>query len=118
MLSAMNFVRLLPAIVSLLVLAAHFYRAGNLILVVLTAASPLLLFIRSTWIVRVIQVELVFGGIEWIRTISRLVNIRQAHNLPWERLAIILGSVAAITMLSALVFNSKTLKTRYNGYDK
>ena len=111
----MNFVRLLPVILSLLVLAAHFYRAGNLILVVLIAASPLLLFIRSAWIVRVIQVELILGGIEWIRTIFRLVHIRQADNLPWERLAIILGSVAVFTILSALVFNSKALKTRYNG---
>ena len=111
----MNFVRLLPAILSLLVLAAHFYRAGNLLLVVLMAASPFLLFIRRPWIARVIQVELVLGGIEWIRTIFRLVNIRQAHNLPWERLAVILGFVAAFTMLSALVFYAKTLKTRYNG---
>jgi len=110
----MNFVRLLPVILSLLVLAAHFYRAGNLILVVLMAASPLLLFIRSTWIVRVIQVELIIGGIEWIRTIFRLTNIRQAHNLPWERLAIILGFVAAFTILSALVFNCKALKARYS----
>ncbi len=110
----MNFVRLLPVILSLLVLAAHFYRAGNLILVVLIAASPLLLFIRSTWIVRIIQVELILGGIEWVRTIFRLVDIRQAHNLPWDRLAVILGSVAAFTILSALVFNCKALKARYS----
>ena len=109
----MNFVRLLPVIFSLLILAAHFYRAGNLILVVLVAASPVLLLIRSIWIGRLIQLELLLGGIEWIRTILRLVDIRQAHNLPWERLAIILGSVAAFTILSGLVFNGKTLKTRY-----
>ncbi len=110
----MNFVRLLPVILSLLVLAAHFYRAGNLILVVLIAASPLLLLIRTSWIVRLIQVELLLGGIEWIRTAIKLVHIRQAHNLPWERLAIILGSVAAFTILSTLVFNLKGLKKRFN----
>ena len=110
----MNFIRLLPVILSLLVLSAHFLRAGYLILVVLIALSLLLLFIRSTWIVRLIQVELILGGIEWIMTTFRLVNIRQANNLPWERLAIILGSVAAFTILSALVFNFKALKTRYN----
>jgi general stress protein CsbA len=109
----MNFVRFLPVILSLLILAAHFYRAGNLILVVLMAVSPLLLFIRSSWIVRIIQVELIIGGIEWIRTILRLVNIRQAHNLPWERLAVILGSVAAFTILSALVFNFNGLRSRF-----
>jgi general stress protein CsbA len=113
----MNFVRLLPVILSLLVLAAHFYRAGNLILVVLIAASPLLLLIRASWIVRLIQVELLLGGIEWIRTAIKLVHIRQAHNLPWERLAIILGSVAAFTVFSSLVFNLKTLKTRYKDRD-
>ena len=110
----MNFVRLVPVILSILLLAAHFYRAGNLILVILIVASPCLLFIRSNWIVRLIQVELILGGIEWIRTMLKLVNIRQAHNLPWERLAIILGSVAAFTIMSVLVFNLKTLKTRYN----
>jgi general stress protein CsbA len=98
----------------MLFLAAHFYRAGYLILVVLIAASPLLLFIRSPWIVRFVQVELILGGIEWIRTAFRLVHIRQAHNLPWERLAIILGSVAAFTILSTLVFNFRTLKEIYN----
>lgn len=111
----MNFVRLIPAIMSILLFAAHFYRAGNLILVILITASPLLLLIRSKWIVRLIQVELILGGIEWIRTTIRLVHIRQAHNLPWERLAIILGFVAVFTILSTLVFNVKTLKTRYNG---
>ena len=110
----MNFLRLLPVTLSLLILVAHFYRAGNLILVVLIAVSPFLLFIRASWIVRVIQVELIFGGIEWIRTILRLVDIRQSHNLPWERLAVILGSVAAFTMLSALVLNCKTLRARYS----
>lgn len=110
----MNFVRLVPVILSILLLAAHFYRAGNLIFVILIVASPCLLFIRRNWIVRLIQVELILGGIEWIRTMLRLVNIRQAHNLPWERLAIILGSVAAFTIMSVLVFNLKALKTRYN----
>jgi len=109
----MNFVRLLPVIMSMLLLAAHFYRAGHLILVVLIAASPLLLLIRALWIVRLIQVALILGGIEWIRTTIRLVLMRQTHNLPWERLAIILGSVAAFTILSSLVFKFKSLKARY-----
>ena len=113
----MNFVRLIPVIISMLLLAAHFYRAGHLILVILITASPLLLLIRASWIVRLIQVELLLGGIEWIRTAIKLVHIRQAHNLPWERLAIILGSVAALTIFSSLAFNLKTLKTRYKARD-
>ncbi len=110
----MNFVRLVPAILSILLLAAHFYRAGNLLLVIVIASTSLLLFIKSPFVVRVIQVELLLGGLEWVRTLIRLVNIRQTHNLPWERLAIILGIVAAFTIMSALVFNLKAMKTRYN----
>lgn len=110
----MNFIRLLPVILSMLILTAHFLRAGYMILVILIISSLLFLFIRSSWIVRLIQVELILGGIEWIRTTFMLVNIRLANNLPWERLVIILGSVAAFTILSALVFNFKALKTRYN----
>jgi hypothetical protein len=81
--------------------------------VILTAASPLLLIIKTPLVVRIIQLELILGGIEWIRTTIRLVKIRQDHNLPWERLAIILGSVAVFTILSALVFSMKKLRARY-----
>jgi len=110
----MNFLRLLPVILSMLLLGAHFYRAGFIVLVVILFASLFLLFIRQTWIVRVIQVELVIGGLEWFRTTYNLVMMRQSMNMPWTRLAIILGSVALFTFCSSLVFRSKSLKKRYS----
>jgi len=110
----MNFLRLIPVILSMMLLGAHFYRAGFIVLVVILFASLFLLFIRQTWIVRVIQVELVIGGLEWFRTTYNLVMMRQSMNMPWTRLAIILGGVALFTFCSSLVFRSKSLKKRYS----
>jgi len=110
----MNFLRLIPVILSILLLCAHFLKAGLIVLVVIVFASLFLLFIRQPWIVRVIQVELVVGGIEWVRSLFEYVDMRQAMDRPWTLLAIILGSVALFTFCSSLVFRSKSLKRRYS----
>lgn len=110
----MNFLRLIPVILSIMLLGAHYYRAGFIPLVVIILASLFLLFIRQTWVVRVIQVELIIGGIEWFRTTFNLVMIRQSMNMPWIRLAVILGGVALLAFCSLLVFRSESLKKRYN----
>ena len=110
----MNFLRLIPVILSIMLLGAHFYRAGFIVLVVILFASLFLLLIRQPWIVRVIQVELVIGGLEWFRTTYNFVVMRQEMNMPWIRLAIILGSVALITLCSSLVFRSESLRKRYS----
>ncbi len=109
----MNLLRLIPVILSMLLLAAHFYRAGYLILVIAMLLGPLVLFICKPWTARVIQVVLVLGGIEWIRTLINLATIRQSVGAPWERLALILCGVALFTIASALVFSLRSLKKRY-----
>ncbi len=109
----MNFIRLLPVFISILLLAAHFYRAGLIVLVLLILASPFILLARKPWAARIIQIELVLGGMEWIRATINFVQIRQAYNMPWTRLAIILGTVALVTLISAFVFRSRFLKDRY-----
>jgi hypothetical protein len=64
--------------------------------------------------VQLIQVALLLGSIEWIRTLVIFVQQRIDFGQPWTRLAIILGSVALFTALSALVFRSQTLRQRFN----
>ena len=105
--------RLLPAVLSIFLLAAHFYRAGLIVPVFFVLASLFILLVRKPWAARIIQVELVLGGIEWIRTAVNFVQIRQAYNMPWLRLAIILGTVSLFTFISALIFRSRALKDRY-----
>ncbi|RJR19805.1 MAG: hypothetical protein C4581_04355 [Nitrospiraceae bacterium] len=109
----MNFIKLLPVIISLLFMAAHFYRAGLIPVVVIIMFAPFLLFVPHRLIVRIIQALLAISSIEWLITISRLVSMRQEMGMPWIRLALILGVVAIITFGSIFVFRLKSLRIRY-----
>jgi hypothetical protein len=109
----MNLFRLLPVVFSMLVLGAHFYRAGHLLLAGGALLSLCLLFIRRPLPARLMQGLLVAGAVEWFATAAGLIVFRQAQGLPWLRLALILGLVALCTLLSALVFQTSGLKSRY-----
>jgi len=110
----MNFLRLFPVFISLLLLAAHFFRAGQTVL----AVVPLILFIplilREKWVPWLIQLALVLGAVEWVRTLVSVAQIRMEYDMPWARMAVILGAVALFTALSSLVFRSKGLRKRYS----
>ena len=109
----MNLFRLSPVIISFLLLGAHFYRAGSVIVAGLCAAFPLLLLLRKSWVPRLFQVLLVLGALEWLRTLYVFASMRIAFEQPWTRLALILGAVALFTALSGWVFRSRALKARY-----
>lgn len=110
----MNALRLLPVILSSLLLGAHFYRSGNVILAGFCVLLPFFLFLRKPWIPRLFQVLLVLGALEWLRTLYFLAAVRIAWDEPWTRLAVILGAVALFTAMSGLVFRSKNLRARYS----
>ena len=109
----MNALRLIPVLLSFLLLGAHFYRAGLVPLAVLSVACPLLLFMKKSWIPRLFQVVLLAGALEWLRSLYFLAAMRIAWDQPWTRLAIILGAVALLTALSGLVFNNRKLRSYY-----
>ena len=111
----MNVLRLLPVILSFLLLAAHFYRAGMTVVAGLCIAMPVLLFLRKPWVPHLFQAVLVLGALEWLRTLYGFAAMRIAFEQPWGRLAVILGAVALFTALSGLVFRSRALKSRYEG---
>lgn len=98
----MKVLRLLPVIFSMLLLSAHFYRAGHLLLAGGALLSLGLLCIRKPQVTWLMQGLLVAGAVEWLVTAIRLIADRQAQGLPWLRLAIILGLVAFCTLLSTL----------------
>ena len=109
----MNFLRLLPVILSCLLLGAHFYRAGQVAIAAVCALLPLLLLVRRPWVPRVFQALLLLGALEWLRTLYVFASMRMAFEQPWGRLALILSGVALFTGLSALVFLNRKLKRRY-----
>ena len=87
----MNFLRLLPVFISFLLLAAHFIRAGQLVIACVLLGLPLLLTLRKAWVPRVLQLTLLLGAFEWLRTLFLVAQMRIESGMPWTRLAIILG---------------------------
>lgn len=110
----MKLLALLPVILSMLVLGAHFYRAGHLLLAGGALLALGLLCLRRPLAARLMQGLLAAGAVEWLITAGQLVMFRQSQGLPWLRLALILGLVALCTLLSALVFRTPTLKNHFN----
>ena len=111
----MIFFRLIPVVLSFLLLAAHFYRSGLLPLTLACALLPLLLFLRGAWVPKLFQLLLFLGALEWLRTLYVFAAMRMAFEQPWGRLALILGGVALFTALSGLVFLTRNLRSRYAG---
>lgn len=98
-----------PIVVSLILLGAHFLRSGNLVL--LAAATLLIpaLAIRRPWAARLVQAGLAFGAIEWLRTAMILAAERMHAGVPYERMLMILGTVALMALVSALLFQTRSL---------
>jgi hypothetical protein len=104
---------LTPAVLSLAVLGAHFLRNGSPIGVFAALSLIALLFLRRPWVARVMQVVLVLGTLEWLRTMYELGHMRALQGQPYGRMLVILGIVAAVTLCSALLFQSRTLRKMY-----
>ena len=114
----MNFLRLLPVFLSVLLLAAHFYRAGQTLIVLGLLLLLSLLMVKKYWVPWVMQAVLLLGALEWLRTLVTVANIRIEYGMPWTRMAVILGVVALFTACSGLVFRSKALRERYSDKDQ
>ncbi len=109
----MNVFKLFPVVFSALLLSAHFLHAGLFPMVVFSSAFPVLLLVKRWWAARAMQIILVAGALEWIRTLLVLVVERRIEGEPWKRLALILGAVALFTGASALVFCCRSIRERY-----
>ena len=102
-----------PVVLSILVLGAHFLRGGSMIAVFVALVLIGLLFLRRPWVARLVQAVLVLGALEWLRTMYELAQIRAMHGQPYGRMLVILGIVAAVTLCSALLFQTQALKDVY-----
>lgn len=105
--------RLILPFFALLLLAAHFYRADWMPLALLSAALTLLLAVPRPWAARTLQLALVLGTLEWLRTLAAFAAMRMAVGQPYLRLALILGTVAAVTLLAAWAFQHRALRSRF-----
>ena len=108
------FWRLVPVIISCILLAAHFSRAGRQLLALAALTLPLLLLVRRPWSARTVQLALVLAGFEWLRSIWVIASRRIEAGQPWLRMALILGAVTAFTWASALVFRSPAMRRTWS----
>jgi len=72
-----------------------------------------LLTVRKRWVARMVQVALLLGALEWLRTLVRLASDRLQAGEPVLRLVLILGTVACLTAFSTLAFETRRLRQRY-----
>jgi len=109
----MLFLQLLPVVLSLAVLAAHFSRHGQPALMIASVALMGLLAVPRVWAARLLQVVLLLGAAEWVRTLIVLARIRVADGQSATRMVIILTAVALLTAASALVFQTRRTRARF-----
>lgn len=114
----MSFVLLLAPALSALLLAAHFFRAGQAAGAAASLALLGILAIPRRWAALAAQAALLLGAVEWIRTLVSFVDERRQAHAPYGRLVVILTAVAALTAASALVFESRRLRERYGDADR
>ncbi|MFW5946851.1 MAG: hypothetical protein ACOCUW_00050 [Gemmatimonadota bacterium] len=105
------------AALSMVVLAAHFLRDGNLAVVVVLIAVIPLLGLRRRWVPRLFQVVLGLGALEWVHTLLQLREARQALGQPHARMVAILGAVAVISALAAALFEVPRVRDWYRRND-
>lgn len=110
-----TFALLLPVLLCTLVFSAHMMRNEMPLIALLIACSTGFLMLKKRWVPRLFRIVLLLAALEWMRTAVSLAMDRMSFGQPWLRMVFILGSVALLTLLSARVFRSTTLKNRYEG---
>lgn len=105
--------RIVPLIIAFLLLAAHFLRAGSLVLTVVCLLAPLLLLMRRRWVLMLVQFSAYVGAGVWIYTTITLLQERLVFGRPWSVAVIILGSVTLFTILAGWLLNSRAIKDKY-----
>jgi len=102
-------------IIASLLIAAHFLRGNHYIAVLICLALPFLLLLKKRWELRTVQGALVLAAILWLYTLYGIIQKYTASGKSWVVSAIILVIVAAYTLFTAWIFNSRQILDEYTG---
>ncbi len=105
--------RIIPFILSAILLGAHFLRFGNITMTIFALLVPFLLLIKKRAALLMAQMLALLGGLFWIKVAIDEIWVRVAADVSWTRLAMILGSVAIFTLWSAWLLASDDVSARY-----
>lgn len=97
-----------------LILAAHFLRMGAMSGVLVCLALPIVTVLtRARWALRSLQALLFIGSASWVVTALRIGAQRRAAGEPWLRMAVILGTVAALSALAGALLSRRSVLDRH-----
>jgi hypothetical protein len=105
--------RLVAPVLAFILLSASFLRAGDTLLVAACGALMLLLAVPRPWAARIAQLALALAAVRWLWLTWTLAGMRAAAGVPYGRMVAILGTVALLTLLAALVFRAARLRRYY-----
>ena len=94
-------------------LGAHFFRAGNLAMVALCLAAPLLFFVKLRWSLYLLQLAAYGAAACWIGAAIQIVDLRRQFGQPWLSAAAILATVSLFTIVAGVLLNSVAMRQRY-----
>jgi len=107
--------RTIPAVISFLLIGAHFLRRGDHPIVFLCLLLLPLPFVRR-WPARFLSIVLLSaGGVGWLVIAWRLAEARQGLGEPYTRMTLILGGVALFTFFSAWLLPGVSSRERAAG---
>lgn len=99
--------------VAAILMAAHFLRTSSFLPVLICLAAPFLLLIKNRWSIIALQSLTVIAALIWLLTLYGIIQQRIFENRSWTASAIILGVVAAYTLLTGWLLNSPLVKEQY-----
>ncbi len=105
--------RIILYVVAALVLAAHFYRDGNLLLVGVCVVVPFLFLHRRRHSLFALQALAYLGALVWVYTALDIVYVRTQMGRPWTAAVVILGCVAVVTAVAGVLLNARRMRERY-----
>jgi hypothetical protein len=105
--------RLVAPVLAFILLGASFLRAGDTLLIAACGALMLLLAVPRPWAARIAQLALGLAALRWLWLTWTLAGMRAAAGVPYGRMVAILGTVALLTLLAALVFRAARLRRYY-----
>jgi len=105
--------RIIPFILSVIVLAAHFLRFANFPMMIFTLAIPFLLFIKKRWALLTVQALTIAGGLFWVKVAIDNLWLRLAVGEPWLRMVVILLAVSLFTFWSAWLLSHPSIAEKY-----
>ena len=105
--------RIIPFILSTLLVAAHFLRSNEFLFVAASLAAPLLLLVKKRPALFLLQGLCMVAAIIWLWTLYGIVQQRLMDGRSWLASGIILGGVAAFALYSGWLLNSPDVKRNY-----